>query len=291
MMNIQRQLAACASVAFMVSITTLAHAGTRPFMTRGETVAAPPGFASMCERDGGECAVSPQALAANAATTTAALSMTTLATSSLGRSWPAVLAATKSAHAAAEIDAGPGYELISVSSLHAYSPAEVEDFLPAGRQRTILAAEAAPAAPAPVELTAAMPAGPIQLSKSQMKLLNTVNRDVNRDVHKESDFNLYGMPEFWSLPRVIDGKMYGDCEDYALEKRRRLIAEGVPAQALSMAVVVTARGESHAVLVVSVENGDIVLDNLSPWATPWEDLNYRWVQRQVAGTNNWTTIS
>jgi predicted transglutaminase-like cysteine proteinase len=124
-----------------------------------------------------------------------------------------------------------------------------------------------------------------------MKLLNTVNREVNRDVQKESDFNLYGLIEYWSLPRVIDGKMYGDCEDYALEKRRRLIAAGVPAEALSMAVVVTGRGESHAVLVATVENGDIVLDNLSPWATPWEDLNYRWVQRQVAGTNAWTTVS
>lgn len=254
-------------------------------MTRGETVAAPPGFASMCERDDSACGVTTPVMTANAASTSAALSMTTLATSSLGRSWPAVLAAAKSAPAAA-IDAGPGYEMISVSSLEAYSPAAVEDFLPAGALRPV-----AEPTPAPVAMAAAAPAGPIQLDKSQMKLLNTVNRDVNRDVHKESDFNLYGLLEYWSLPRVIDGKMYGDCEDYALEKRRRLIAAGVPAQALSMAVVVTARGESHAVLIASVENGDIVLDNLSPWATPWEDLNYRWVQRQVAGTNAWTTIS
>jgi len=259
-------------------------------MTRGETVAAPPGFASMCERDDGECAVAAPVITANAASTSAALSMTTLATSSLGRTWPAVLAAAKSAPATAALDAGPGYDMISVSSLEAYRPAAVEDFLPAGALRPI-----AEPPPAPVAMAAATPAaspvGPIQLSKSQMKLLNTVNREVNRDVHKESDFNLYGLLEYWSLPRVIDGKMYGDCEDYALEKRRRLIAAGVPAEALSMAVVVTGRGESHAVLVATVENGDIVLDNLSPWATPWEDLNYRWVQRQVAGTNAWTSVS
>jgi predicted transglutaminase-like cysteine proteinase len=255
-------------------------------MTRGETVAAPPGFASMCERDDGECAVAAPVMTANAASTSAALSMTTLATSSLGRTWPAVLAAAKSAPATAALDAGPGYDMISISSLEAYRPAAVEDFLPAGAVRPV-----ADPTPAPVAMAAASPAGPIQLSKSQMKLLNTVNREVNRDVHKESDFNLYGLLEYWSLPRVIDGKMYGDCEDYALEKRRRLIAAGVPAEALSMAVVVTGRGESHAVLVATVENGDIVLDNLSPWATPWEDLNYRWVQRQVAGTNAWTTVS
>jgi len=97
------------------------------------------------------------------------------------------------------------------------------------------------------------------------------------------------MPEYWSLPRVIDGKMYGDCEDYALEKRRRLIAAGVPESALSLAVAVTARGESHAVLMITLKSGDMVLDNLTPWATPWEDLNYRWVQRQVPGTALWTT--
>lgn len=259
-MNIQRQLAAFASFAVMVSITTFAHAGSRPFMTRGETVAAPPGFASMCERADGACDVSSSVIATNAATTTAALSMTTLATSSLSRAWPAVLTAANAATDAAPAAA----DLISAPPV----------------------AEAAPAPIAP-----AAPAAPTQLSKSMMKLVNNVNRDVNREVHKESDFNLYGLLEYWSLPRVIDGKMYGDCEDYALEKRRRLIAAGVPAEALSMAVVVTGRGEGHAVLVAAFEGGDVVLDNLSPWATPWEDLNYRWVQRQVAGTNSWTTVS
>ena len=99
------------------------------------------------------------------------------------------------------------------------------------------------------------------------------------------------MPEFWTLPQVVDGKMYGDCEDYALEKRRRLIEAGVSAEALSMAVVVTRRGERHAVLVVAFETGDVVLDNLTPWPTPWAALGYTWIQRQVAGSNAWTTVS
>ncbi len=129
------------------------------------------------------------------------------------------------------------------------------------------------------------------VSKSLMRLVNTLNRDVNREVQKANDFDLYGLQEFWSLPRVIDGKMYGDCEDYALEKRRRLIAAGVPADALSMAVAVTSRGETHAVLVVSFESGDWVLDNLTPWATPWNELNYRWVERQVPGSAEWKSIT
>jgi len=146
-----------------------------------------------------------------------------------------------------------------------------------------------------VTVAAAMPIAPQPavnplLRPAQMRMINTINRDVNRDVRKATDFDLYGMIEYWSLPRVINGKMYGDCEDYALEKRRRLIEAGVPAESLSMAVAVTARGESHAVLVVSFESGDWVLDNLTPWAMPWEDMNYHWVQRQVAGSASWTTI-
>ena len=85
--------------------------------------------------------------------------------------------------------------------------------------------------------------------------------------------------------------MYGDCEDYALEKRRRLIEAGVSAEALSMAVVVTRRGERHAVLVVAFESGDVVLDNLTPWPTPWADLGYTWIERQVGSSNAWTTVS
>jgi predicted transglutaminase-like cysteine proteinase len=124
-----------------------------------------------------------------------------------------------------------------------------------------------------------------------MRLVNTLNRDVNREVQKANDFDLYGLLEFWSLPRVIDGKMYGDCEDYALEKRRRLIAAGVPAEAMSMAVAITARGEAHAVLLVRFESGDWVLDNLTPWATPWGDLNYRWVERQAPGSVEWNKVA
>ena len=50
----------------------------------------------------------------------------------------------------------------------------------------------------------------------------------------------YGRAEYWNIP--TDG--YGDCEDYALTKRRDLIAAGFPAQALRIAVVLT--GETKA---------------------------------------------
>ena len=247
-------------------------------MSRGDTVEAPPGFTDLCQRDETSCG-SPAATIAPTTT----LAMAALSTSSLSRTWPMAMAAVELQAADAAAEAAE-LGLAVVESLEAYRPEAVEDFLPAGVIR-----QAAPA----LTLLAAAPGqmDTSQLDKSQLKLITNINRDVNRDVRKANDFDIYGMLEFWSLPRVIDGKMYGDCEDYALEKRRRLIEAGVPAETLSMAVAVTARGERHAVLVVAFESGDIVLDNLTPWPTPWSQLNYTWIQRQVAGSTAWTTIS
>jgi len=274
-MNIRKHLIRFASVVAMLGVTTAAHAGARPFMARGEAVEAPPGFTQLCQRDETSCG-SPAAMVAP----TSALAMTALSTASLGRTWPMALAAAErqALDAAAEAAA---LGLTTVESLQAYRPDAVEDFLPAGAVRQA----------APVRTVMAASADAEQLDRSQLKLITRINRDVNRDVRKADDFDIYGMPEFWSLPRVIDGRMYGDCEDYALEKRRRLIEAGVPAETLSMAVAVTRRGERHAVLVVAFEAGDVVLDNLTPWPTPWGELNYTWIQRQVGGSTAWTTIS
>ena len=53
----------------------------------------------------------------------------------------------------------------------------------------------------------------------------------------------------------------GDCDDYVMTKRRRLIRAGIPATA--MQVVVSRRsGQGHVVLVLKTDKGDIVLDNL-----------------------------
>ncbi|WP_454713692.1 transglutaminase-like cysteine peptidase [Caulobacter segnis] len=266
------------AAAMMTSVS--AQAGSMPFQPRGEGVQAPMGFADLCRRDTETCGLPTNQLALMGLGARASFAPT----SSIGVAAPHRFEAAKTD--AAEDD---GLNLISVNSLQAIVVAEVEDFVAAGA----LNLGSSDAEPAPVMLAAAEPAvsnwsGRDQ--RDQMKLLNLVNQTVNREVKKASDLDLYGMPEYWSLPRLIDGKMYGDCEDYALEKRRRLIAAGVPEAAMSLAVAVTARGESHAVLMISLKGGDMVLDNLTPWATPWEDLNYRWVQRQVPGTALWTTV-
>ncbi len=248
-----------------------AHAGSMPFMPRGEGVGAPMGFADLCRRDAVTCGVpaSQLALLGIAAPASAA------PTASVGATWSHRFEAP-----AAALDTFEA-QLAAIETVEAVKISAVQDFLPAGQVR-----EAAPAA-APAIAPAAT--WTVRAERDQLKLLNQVNQSVNRNVHSASDMDLYGQPEYWSLPRVIDGKMYGDCEDYALEKRRQLLEAGVPEGALSMAVAVTGRGESHAVLMVSLKSGDWVLDNLTPWATPWQEVNYHWVERQVPGTALWTS--
>ena len=126
----------------------------------------------------------------------------------------------------------------------------------------------------------------VKLTSGEWMALQEVNLAVNRAIKPMDDERHYGRAEYWNIP--TDG--FGDCEDYALTKRRDLIAAGFPAQALRIAVVVTWRGESHAILTVVTDHGDYVLDNLSNSIKSWDDTDYQWVERQDP-TNAWGWIS
>lgn len=92
-----------------------------------------------------------------------------------------------------------------------------------------------------------------------MSDLRQINAYVNSTIVEMSDMEQYGREDVWTLPN--SGK--GDCEDFALLKRKLLIQHGWPASALSIAVGSTARGEPHAVLIVATGSGEYVLDNLT----------------------------
>lgn len=92
----------------------------------------------------------------------------------------------------------------------------------------------------------------VEYSPAMAAKLNQVNSSVNSSIKPKAD-----KTETWSV-----NVSAGDCEDYALTKRKRLIAAGVPAGALRMATLRTADGVAHAVLVVKTTAGDMVLDNL-----------------------------
>jgi predicted transglutaminase-like cysteine proteinase len=136
-----------------------------------------------------------------------------------------------------------------------------------------------PPAPSSSPASAAGPAMTPQL----WTRINRVNARVNRAIVRRTDADTYGRSEVWATP-LASGAGFGDCEDYVLEKRRSLLAEGLPATALSIAVVITPRNERHAVLLVDTDAGEYVLDNLTPWVLPWNKTSYQWRERQVAGS-------
>ncbi|MDX2289548.1 MAG: transglutaminase-like cysteine peptidase [Hyphomicrobiaceae bacterium] len=105
--------------------------------------------------------------------------------------------------------------------------------------------------------------------------LDDVNRLVNRTITPQTDQELYGTTEYWTLPTTS-----GDCEDYVLLKRQLLIARGWPASALLITVVRDEVGDGHAVLTARTSQGDFVLDNKLPDVRIWYTTPYEFVMRQ-----------
>ena len=104
--------------------------------------------------------------------------------------------------------------------------------------------------------------------------------------HDEPDLEHWGVIERWSYPD--DG--YGDCEDYALLKRRMLIESGWPREALLLTVVRGER-EGHAVLTVTTDKGDYVFDNLNSDVLLWSNTSYRFIKRQSQyDPNVWVSL-
>jgi predicted transglutaminase-like cysteine proteinase len=97
----------------------------------------------------------------------------------------------------------------------------------------------------------------LALSPEAWKDLVRVNKWVNETIKPLTDLEHWGVVERWSYPD--DG--YGDCEDYVLLKRRMLIQAGWPREALLLTVVRDKKQEGHAVLTVTTDRGDYVLDN------------------------------
>jgi predicted transglutaminase-like cysteine proteinase len=117
--------------------------------------------------------------------------------------------------------------------------------------------------------------------------IRPINDAVNRSVAPVTDEEHWGMVERWSYP--TDGA--GDCEDYVLEKRRRLMEAGAPAGSLMIAVVLDKEGLGHAVLIVRTSIGDLVLDNQEQRILSWRDTGYTYLKRQDHGQpGRWVSL-
>ncbi len=127
----------------------------------------------------------------------------------------------------------------------------------------------------------------IDLTPAALRDIERIDRQVNAAVTPETDMDHWGLVDRWDYP--IDGR--GDCEDYALLKRKILMHEGYPRQALLITVVKDLEGEGHAILTVKTNRGDFVLDNLNDRVMAWSDTGYKFVKRQSQSDPNiWQSI-
>jgi len=115
----------------------------------------------------------------------------------------------------------------------------------------------------------------IDLNSETMDLLKRVNRDVNMSIIPAVKSYGLNLGDGWTI-----GPDLGDCNDYAVTKRHEFLERGLSSKALRLAVVKTASGVGHLVLVVATTHGDIVLDNLTDVIRPWQITDYHWLKIQ-----------
>lgn len=130
-------------------------------------------------------------------------------------------------------------------------------------------------------------ATPLRQEADIASAVREVNLSVNRQVRPARDRDNYGMAENWTLP----AGNRGDCEDYALLKKKLLIERGVPADKLLLAVVVNNGLEPHVVLLFRGEDADYLLDNMTDAVLPWRLSGYTVVKMQSAADQTaWSAV-
>ena len=121
--------------------------------------------------------------------------------------------------------------------------------------------------------------GPMALTEDLWKAILEVNYTVNSSITPLTDMEIYGVEERWTYPRSV-----GDCEDFALLKRKMLVDRGVDPADLLMTVVLQPNGEGHAVLTVRTDHGDFILDNMRNKVLLWSETEYTYLKRQSSSS-------
>lgn len=117
-------------------------------------------------------------------------------------------------------------------------------------------------------------------------VVRDINRTVNAAITPVTDSEAYGREEVWAYP--VDA---GDCEDFVLLKRKKLMQAGFSPADLLITVVRKPDGEGHAVLTLRSAQGDFVLDNLVDDVKPWTETSYTYLKRQASfDSGRWVTI-
>jgi predicted transglutaminase-like cysteine proteinase len=174
---------------------------------------------------------------------------------------------------------GHNYRTLLLAAAVTLAPglASANSFMPSGGRTTQPVGHYEFCQQLPIECRQMTPAGkPVELTRKLWAKIIDINNLVNTMVVPRTDREIWGVEERWSFP----ANGIGDCEDYVLEKRRMLMAAGMPAGNLLITVVRQPNGDGHAVLTARTSLGDFVLDNLEPRVLAWEDTQYRFLKRQ-----------
>ena len=121
----------------------------------------------------------------------------------------------------------------------------------------------------------------IDYSFRVMQKIAYVNRTVNLAIAPRNDVGT----DKWLINVSV-----GDCEEYVLAKRAKLIKTGVPAGALRIATATTKEGVGHAVLIVRTHKGDMVLDNLTNAIKTWDKVEHTFIAISGANPSKWSII-
>jgi predicted transglutaminase-like cysteine proteinase len=127
----------------------------------------------------------------------------------------------------------------------------------------------------------------IELTPEHWDAIVGANNWVNHNIKPMTDRRHWHTINKWVYPD--DG--YGDCKDYVLLKRRILMEDRFPREALLITIVWTKQNQGHAVLIVRTDKGDYVLDNLTSKVLLWTQTTHDYVKRQsTEDPNKWVFI-
>jgi len=133
----------------------------------------------------------------------------------------------------------------------------------------------------------------VTLTEQTWKTMIDIDQLVNRSITGISDEDHYhisakGIANWWTYPD--DGM--GNCNDYALLKKRLLVEAGWPSSALFLTVVLDHHNEGHLVLMARTDRGDLILDNLEDKVLLWYQTGYTFLKRQSAeDPDTWVAFS
>lgn len=111
-----------------------------------------------------------------------------------------------------------------------------------------------------------------QLCMDKYNVAESINLEVNSKVQYVPDIDNYGTEEYW-----VEAIDRGDCEDYALAKRARLLEAGWSLDSLLLCLCRTEDGGYHCVLWVDTDKGGYILDNRYTWPMVPDSLPYTWI--------------